>query len=148
MYELYKRKDSIEKLFDAYKTTIEADKLYLHDDESVYGHVFVAFLSLYAYCKILKALKKADINNKFSPTDILLKFRKVKNIDFGEKNVITEVPKKVRELDKTLKFNIFPTKKWELRSIIRTIFVPAKNCEKSISEVITMPQNNNRFKII
>ena len=110
MFELYKRRDSIEKLFDVYKTTLDADKLYLNDDESVYGHVFVAFLSLYAYCKILKAIKKADINNKFSPTDILLKFRKVKNIDFGEKNIITEVPKKVRELDKTLKFNIFPTK--------------------------------------
>jgi len=110
MYELYKKRDSIEKLFDAYKTTLDADKLYLHDDESVYGHIFVAFLSLYAYCKILKALKKAEINDKFSPNDILLKFRKVKNIDFGEKNIVTEVPKKVRELDKALRFNVFPTK--------------------------------------
>jgi hypothetical protein len=50
------------------------------------------------------------IVNKFSPTDILLKFRKVKNMDFDEKNIITEVTKKVRELDKALKFNIFPTK--------------------------------------
>ena len=105
-----KERDSIEKLFDAYKTTLDADKLYLHDDESVYGHIFVAFLSLYAYCKILKALKKAEINDKFSPNDILLKFRKVKNIDFGEKNIVTEVPKKVRELDKALRFNVFPTK--------------------------------------
>lgn len=110
MYELYKRRDSIEKLFDAYKTTLDADKLYLHDDASVYGHVFVAFLSLFAYCKLLKAIKKADINDKFSPADILLKFRKVKNIDFGENNIITEVPKKVRELDKILQFDIFPTK--------------------------------------
>ncbi|MDQ1255238.1 MAG: hypothetical protein QG646_4517 [Euryarchaeota archaeon] len=97
-------------MFDTYKTTLETDKLYLRDDESVYGHVFVVFLSLYAYCKILKALKKADINDKFSPTDILLKFRKVKNIDFSERNIITEVPKKVKELDRTLKFNIFPNK--------------------------------------
>jgi len=110
MYELYKRRDSIEKLFDAYKTTLDADRLYLHDDRSVYGHIFVAFLSLYAYCKILKALKKADINDKFSPNDILLKFSKVKNVDFIEKNIVTEVPKKVRELDKALRFNIFPTK--------------------------------------
>jgi transposase len=110
MYELYKKRDSIKKLFDVYKTTLDADKLYLHDDESVYGHVFVAFLSLYAYCKLLKEIKKAEINDKFSPTDILLKFRKVKNINFGEKSIITEVPKKVRDLDKTLKFNIFPTK--------------------------------------
>lgn len=110
MYELYKKRDSIEKLFDVYKTTLDADKLYLHDDASVYGHVFVAFLSLYVYCKLLKAIKKADINDKFSPADILLKFRKVKNIDFGENNIITEVPKKVRELDKILQFDIFPTK--------------------------------------
>jgi hypothetical protein len=34
----------------------------------------------------------------------------VKNIDFGEKNIITEVPKKVTDLDKALEFNIFPTK--------------------------------------
>ena len=110
MYELYKRRDSIEKMFDAYKTTLDADKLYLHDDESVYGHIFVAFLSLYAYCKILKALKKAEINDKFSPNDILLKFSKVKNVEFTERNIITEVPKKVRELDKALRFNVFPTK--------------------------------------
>ena len=110
MYELYKRRDSIEKLFDAYKTTLDADKLYLHNDESVFGHIFVAFLSLYAYCKILKALKKADINDKYSPNDILLKFRKVKCVDLTEKKVVTEVPKKVRELDKALRFNIFPTK--------------------------------------
>ena len=110
MYELYKKRDHVEKLFDAYKTTLNADKLYLHDDESVYGHVFVAFLSLYAYCKLLKAIKKADINNKFSPTDVLLKYRKVKKIEFEEVEVITEVPKKIRELDKVLQFNIFPTK--------------------------------------
>ena len=110
MYELYKKRDHVEKLFDVYKTTLNADKLYLHDDESVYGHVFVAFLSLYLYCKLLKAIKKADINDKFSPTDILVKYRKVKMIEFNEVEVITEVPKKVRELDKVLQFNIFPTK--------------------------------------
>ena len=97
-------------MFDTYKTTLNADKLYLHDDESVYGHVFVAFLSLYLYCKLLKAIKKADINNKFSPTDILVKYRKVKMIEFNEVKIITEVPTKVRELDKVLQFNIFPTK--------------------------------------
>jgi len=109
MYELYKRRDCVEKLFDAYKTTLNADKLYLQNDESVFGHVFVAFLSLYLYCKLLKEIKKAGINDKFSPTDILLKFRKVKKIEFGEKCIITEVPKKVRELDQKLKFKIFPT---------------------------------------
>jgi transposase len=37
----------VEKMFDTYKTVLNADKLYLQDDESVFGHVFIAFLSLY-----------------------------------------------------------------------------------------------------
>jgi hypothetical protein len=39
-----------------------------------------------------------------------LKYRKVKMIEFNKVKVITEVPKKVREPDKILHFNIFPTK--------------------------------------
>jgi hypothetical protein len=30
---------------------LSADRLYLHDNESVFGHVFIALLSLFAYCK-------------------------------------------------------------------------------------------------
>lgn len=67
---------------------------------------------------MLKAIKKADINDKFSPTDVLFKYRKVKKIEFDEVGVITEVPKKVRDLDKVLQFNLFPTKKSELRLVL------------------------------
>jgi|GEM_PF-6002119 len=34
-------------MFDTYKTVLNAEKLYLQDDESVFGDVFIAFLSLY-----------------------------------------------------------------------------------------------------
>ena len=40
---------------------------------------------------------------------VRLKYRKVKNIEFGEVEVITEVPKKVQELEKALQFNLFST---------------------------------------
>lgn len=60
MYELYKKRDRVEKLFDAYKIVLDADRLYLQDDESVFGHVFISFLSLYAYCKLEEMLKKAE----------------------------------------------------------------------------------------
>ncbi|MBA5942332.1 MAG: hypothetical protein H0M93_03270 [Methanophagales archaeon] len=52
-----------------------ADKLYLQDNESVFGHVFIAFLSLYIHCKLEQLLKKAELNhkfNKFTPIDLLL----------------------------------------------------------------------------
>ena len=52
IYELYKRRGTVEKMFDTYKTVLEADKIYLQDDESVFGHVFISFRSLYIHCKL------------------------------------------------------------------------------------------------
>ena len=43
MYELYKKRERVEKLFDAYKNVLDADRLYLQDDESVFGHVFIPY---------------------------------------------------------------------------------------------------------
>ena len=70
-YELYKRRESVEKRFDTYKSTLSADRLYLQDNESVFGHVFIAFLSLYAYCRLELLLKKAKLNKKMTPIDLL-----------------------------------------------------------------------------
>ena len=92
-YELYKRRESVEKMFDTYKSTLSADRLYLQDDESVFGHVFIAFLSLYAYCKLESLLKKAELNKKMTPIDLLFEFSKVYHIDFGECGKVMEIPK-------------------------------------------------------
>ena len=107
-YELFKKRESVEKMFDTYKSTLSADKLYLQDDESVFGHVFIAFLSLYAYCKLELLLKKAGINRKMTPGDLLFEFGKVYHINFGESGKIMEVPKKIRDIEAKLGLNIFP----------------------------------------
>jgi len=108
-YEFYKKRDTVEKLFDTYKSTLYADRLYLHSDESVFGHIFVAFLSLYAYCKIELLLKKAKLNKDITPIDLLFEFSKIYHIDFGEDSAVTEIPKKVRDLNTRLGLNLFPT---------------------------------------
>jgi len=51
-----------------------------------------------------------DVCDSFSPVEILLKFKESKNINYGENNIIIKVTKKIRELDKILQFNTFPTK--------------------------------------
>ena len=108
-YEFYKKRDVVEKLFDTYKSTLYADRLCLHSDESVFGHVFIGFLSLYAYCKIESLLKKANLNKTMTPMDLLFEFSKIYHIDFGEMDAVMEIPKKVRDLDVRLKLNLFPT---------------------------------------
>ncbi|MCR3884878.1 transposase [Methanotrichaceae archaeon M04Ac] len=108
MYELYKKRDRVEKLFDAYKNVLDADRLYLQDDESVFGHVFISFLSLYAYWKLEAMLKNAKLNRKISPTDLLLQYSKVYHIKIGKRTLISEIPKKVRDLEGKLGLGIFP----------------------------------------
>ena len=107
-YELYKRRESVEKRFDTYKSTLSADRLYLQDNESVFGHVFIAFLSLYAYWRLELLLKKAELNKKMTPVDLLFEFSKVYHIDFGENGRVLEVPKKVREIEAKLGLTLFP----------------------------------------
>ena len=77
IYLLYKKREVVEKMFDTYKTVLNADKLYLQGDESVFGHMFVAFLSLYIHCKLEQLLKKAKLNHKITPIDLLFKYSKV-----------------------------------------------------------------------
>jgi transposase len=108
IYLLYKKREVVEKMFDTYKTVLNADKLYLQNDESVFGHVFIAFLSLYIHCKLEQLLKKAELNHKFTPIDLLFKYSKVYHVNLKDHSMITEVPKKVMDLEEKLGLNIFP----------------------------------------
>ena len=82
--------------------------MYLQSDYAVFGHLFVSFLSLYGYCKLQLMLRNAGILNRFSPMDLLEEFSKVYMVKIGEREVMSEVPKKVRELDEKLGLNLFP----------------------------------------
>ena len=108
IYELYKGRETVEKMFDTYKTVLEADKIYLQDDESVFGHVFISFLSLYIHCKLEQILKKGELNRKMTPIDLLFKYGKVYHVDLEDRGMVTEVPKKVRDLEERLELDIFP----------------------------------------
>ena len=110
IFELFKKRETVEKMFDTYKTVLDADKLYLQSDESVFGHVFISFISLYIHCTIENLLKKARLNRKMTPIDLLLNYSRVYHIDLKEEGLITEVPKKVRMLDEKLGLNIFHKK--------------------------------------
>ena len=135
IYLLYKKREVVEKMFDVYKTVLNADKLYLQDDESVFGYVFTTFLSLYIHCKLEQLLKKAELNHKFTPIVLLFKYSKVYHFEMGGCGMITEVPKKVRNLDEALGFLFFiyvPRKYSELRfnDLTKTIFEQEKGIKQ------------------
>lgn len=108
VFLMYKQRGGVENLFDTYKTVLNADKMYLQDDESVFGHLFTSFLSLYGYCKIEALLKKAELLHKISPLDLLEELSKVYIVKDGKREVISEVPKRVSELEAMLGIDVFP----------------------------------------
>lgn len=108
IFLMYKQRCAVEKAFDAHKNLLHADKMYLQSDEAVFGHIFISFLALYGYCKLQQMLRNSGLLNKVSPMDLLEDFSKVYMVRIGEKEIISEVPKKVRELDEKLGLNLFP----------------------------------------
>jgi transposase len=110
LYELYKRRDNVEKMFRTYKDMLDADRLYLQDDKSIFGHVFISFLSLYGYCKLQNLLKNADLNTKITPHDLLTIYKKIHIAKTDNGTIISDTPKKVEQLEKKLNLNILPKK--------------------------------------
>jgi len=108
IFEMYKSRDVVEKHFDIAKNMLKADILYLRYDYSIFGHIFVSFLSLYGYCKIENMLRERSLLDKISPMDVLERFSTVYIIGDENRKIIMEVLKKARELDEKLGTNIFP----------------------------------------
>jgi transposase len=106
IFEMYKSRDVVEKHFDIAKNMLKADILYLRDDYSIFGHIFVSFLSLYGYCKIENMLRERSLLDKISPMDVLERFSTVYIIGDENRKIITKVSKKARELDEKLGTNI------------------------------------------
>ncbi len=111
VFLLYKSRDRIEKLFDTYKNALMADRLYLQDNETLFGHVFTSFLSLYAYANLQAHIKKAGLDSQYSPQDILQMYSKVYLLELENGNLITDAPKKIEQLDQTLHLDVFPKTK-------------------------------------
>ena len=110
IFELYKFRNDVEEAFDVFKNLLQVDTPYLRDDDTLRGYAFVSFISLIAYYRILKLLKIRKINGRISVKDALLQLSKIYLTDIGDRTIMAEIPKKVRELAETLglKPELFP----------------------------------------
>ena len=64
------------------------------------GHVFASFLSLCAYTSLQQIIKKAGLENKYTPTDILEHYSKTYLIEQDTRNIATDIPKQTEDLEK------------------------------------------------
>lgn len=101
-YEMWKSRGDIEKVFHILQNELDVDKPYVQKEETFRGYLFASFISLITYYFILNKLKKANLNDKISVSDVLLDLSKIYKIEVGRKEVLSETSKHCRKIIKDL----------------------------------------------
>ena len=106
IYALYKSRMEVETAFDAFKNTLEADRSYMQNDQALEGWMFLNYLALVAYWRILKLLVKKELLSKFSIRDVLMHLSHIKKIRINGQWHLAEVTEKTRKLLSKLDYAI------------------------------------------
>ena len=93
IYRLYKQREYVEYAFNVYKNDLEVDRSYLRDDHMLFTYMFLNLLSLYLHFQILNM-----IDGKYSVRDVLLILSRIKMYRMEKSEIMSEIPKKSREL--------------------------------------------------
>lgn len=108
IYDLYKHRDRVEKRFRTIFDNLEADATYLSENEQLFGHLFVTYLSLKIVSSLENLIRKAGLSDKYSVADVLLDYSKAYAVTREDRIVDYEVPARLEKLDSDLGVGIFP----------------------------------------
>ena len=108
VYRIYKTRCEVENLFDSAKNVLSADKMHMHDDAHVMGHLFVTFVAGLVRFEIARLIDEADLASSYSPEDVLDVYATMKRIT-GDTEIRQVVPKDVRDLDARLGVFMYST---------------------------------------
>ncbi|MGC8663525.1 MAG: transposase, partial [Thermoplasmata archaeon] len=97
--DLYRSKDRIEKSFKIMKDDLMGLPLRIHDRHGLSGYISMLFFSLILELSMMKEMRKSKLVEKYSIKDIFMELSKIRMIELtnGDR-IITEIPKKVREI--------------------------------------------------
>ena len=98
IYKMYKARMEVETAFDAFKNTLEADRSYMHNDESFEGWMFINYIALLAYWKMLKVLMAKELLAKFSINDLIIHLSYIRKIRINGNWHLAEITDKTRRL--------------------------------------------------
>ena len=98
IYKMYKARMEVETAFDAFKNTLEADRSYMHSDQSFEGWMFINYLALLAYWRMLKVLMEKELLAKFSITDLIVHLSYIRKVRINGCWHLAEITDKTKRL--------------------------------------------------
>jgi transposase len=105
-FALLKGRMEIESVIDTFKNTLQADRTYMRDDESMEGWLFINFLALQMHYQIYNKLREENLLAKYSPKDVLMHLARLHKIKIQEEWRTSETPRKTKEIIQKLKTRI------------------------------------------
>jgi transposase len=103
---LYRRKDCIEKAFCRLKNNLDLKRLRIHDDNRLFGKLFISIIALILNSYIYKTAKDHQLLNKYTIEEIFKELDKIKMLKFDDKMTITPISKNNRYILESFGFKI------------------------------------------
>ena len=96
---LYRRKDTLEKMFDIIKNELDCGRLKVSSREAVEGRVFLTYLSLIIYSALSQIMQEKDLYKTYTLSEVFYELKKLRVVTLNSgKSYLTEVSKKQRFL--------------------------------------------------
>ena len=106
VYLSYKSRNQIEVMIDVFKNLFNADKTYMQDDDAIEGWMFINFIVMHWYYKILHQLQAQKLNAKYSPKDIINFLIDIKKVKINGKWYDDNITKKNKAIFDKIKIPI------------------------------------------
>ncbi len=100
--QLYRAKDSVEKAFDNIKNELDIKRLRVHSDDAMSGRIFISFIALVLVSWLDKKMKEKNLYKNYTQEEVMWELKRLKIIELGEKNILSEISKKQNDLFKQL----------------------------------------------
>ena len=108
IYQLYKRRDSVEKDFRRFFEVLGADSFGVTDSVTAEGMLFILTLAVRIRIRVSSAIRKSGLDSKYSVEDVLTAYSKAYSVQKESGVIDYEVPAKTEKLDRELGLGIFP----------------------------------------
>jgi transposase len=97
-YDIYCKKDVIEKAFMKYKNQLGLRRLRIHTEERMRNKMFVAFMALTMLSSIHKVMKEKGLYRKMTMEKMLITLAKLKKVTVNGRDILRPLTKEQRDI--------------------------------------------------
>jgi transposase len=96
---LYRRKDTLEKMFDVIKNELDCRRIRISSREAMEGRLFLTYLSLIIHSALSRIMKEQDLYKSYTLSEVFYELKKLRVVMLNSgRSYLTEVSKKQRML--------------------------------------------------